>query len=127
MDPNTKQIGGSHYRDGGNLQHWDFVTLNGIGYLEGCATKYLSRHRKKGGKQDLEKAQHYVEKLISVLEDGRLVVMRFPDPVISAAEFARANSLGEVEQRAVELIAFWEDLADLDAALVLIRSLIKEH
>lgn len=37
------------------------------GYLEGNIIKYISRWRDKGGAQDLEKAKHYLEKLIKSL------------------------------------------------------------
>lgn len=66
MSANDKQVGGSHYR--AEYQHWDWVTEHGITYLAGCATKYLLRWRKKNGVQDLEKARHYVEKMIDIAE-----------------------------------------------------------
>lgn len=69
-NPNAYQIGGEHYQ--AEMQVWDFVTANNIGYLEGNAIKYLARWRKKGGLTDLEKARHYVEKLIA-LEQVRKV------------------------------------------------------
>lgn len=57
---NEKQVGGEHYKS--HYQHWDFITDTGAHYLLGCATKYLTRHRKKNGKEDLEKSIHYLEK-----------------------------------------------------------------
>ena len=48
------------------IQLWDFISGNGIPYLEGNAIKYLCRHREKGGVADLEKAKHYIEKLIEI-------------------------------------------------------------
>lgn len=62
---NDVQVGGSHYKDK-KIQPWDFIVANGIGYLEGCAIKYLCRWRDKGGIDDLKKARHYLEKLIEV-------------------------------------------------------------
>lgn len=64
---NDIQHGGSHYRKLG-IQHWDYVVVNNIPYLEACAIKYLTRWRDKGGIEDLRKAKHYVEKLIEVEE-----------------------------------------------------------
>lgn len=61
---NEAQVGGTHYYS--QYIHWDFVLDTGQGYLEGNATKYISRWRKKGGKQDLAKAVHYLDKLIEV-------------------------------------------------------------
>ncbi len=67
MSANDKQIAGSHYK-GQAIQVWDYITSNGIPYLEGNAIKYLSRWRQKGGLDDLRKALHYVEKLIELEE-----------------------------------------------------------
>ena len=59
---NDKQVGGAHYRS--RIQHWDYVLANDIPYLEAQIIKYVTRHRNKNGLQDLEKAQHFLEKLI---------------------------------------------------------------
>lgn len=61
MSANEKQIGGTHYK-GRKIQHWDYAAQ--LPYLEGLATKYIDRHRRKGGKQDLLKAIHTIEKMI---------------------------------------------------------------
>lgn len=57
------QVGGDHYK-GKPIQPWDYIVANGIGYLEGNVVKYVSRWKDKGGVQDLEKARHYLDKLI---------------------------------------------------------------
>jgi hypothetical protein len=63
MPANDKQVGGTHYQS--TIQPWDFVLANGLGFLEGNAVKYITRHKKtKTGKQDLEKAIHYLQKAI---------------------------------------------------------------
>ncbi len=62
---NDKQFGGSHYK-GNTIQPWDYIHANGIGFFEGNAIKYLSRWRDKGGVVDLEKARHYIDKLIEL-------------------------------------------------------------
>lgn len=62
MSANDKQISGDHYKMG--IEPWDAIIAWGLGYLDGNAVKYLSRWRKKGGVADLEKAKHYIEKLI---------------------------------------------------------------
>lgn len=62
---NARQVGGSHYQ--GEIQCWDFVVSNNLGFLEGNVIKYVSRHHLKNGLQDLRKAQHYLEKLIEVI------------------------------------------------------------
>lgn len=64
-EANSHQVGGSHYRKVPNApQHWDFVLAHGIPYMEAQIIKYVMRWRDKGGIQDLEKAKHFLEKLI---------------------------------------------------------------
>jgi hypothetical protein len=65
MTANETQVGGDHYKDKA-IQPWDYITNNGLAYLEGCIVKYISRHRDKGGIEDLHKARHYLDKLIEV-------------------------------------------------------------
>ena len=71
--PNTRQVGGAHYKSMG-VQPWDamesWLSLEEFqGFLKGNAIKYLARAGKKAGLlSDVQKAQHYLEKLIEVLE-----------------------------------------------------------
>ena len=62
------QEGGSHYKDM-PIQPVEFITKNLIPYLEGNVIKYVCRHRRKNGLEDLKKAQHYIA-LIMELEYG---------------------------------------------------------
>lgn len=62
---NAIQIGGGHYQ-GKAIQPWDYIVSNRLGYLEGNVVKYVSRWQDKGGRQDLEKARHYLDKLLEV-------------------------------------------------------------
>lgn len=66
MSANERQIGGTHYKKGGE-EHWDRQwRLYGRGYFIGCITKYVERYHEKNGVQDLEKARHFIEKLIEL-------------------------------------------------------------
>jgi hypothetical protein len=123
MDANERQIGGSHYRKGGANQHWDFVEDNGLGYLEGCATKYVTRWRFKNGLQDLEKALHYLDKLIETHRTRH----RLPRGHANAdgiCAFAEANSLNDVECRVVATLSTWNCPEDLNRARRLIHDMI---
>ena len=62
MSANDKQVSGTHYQK--PIQVWDFIHRNNIGYLEGNVIKYISRYQQKNGLEDLEKAQHYLTKII---------------------------------------------------------------
>tara|TARA_R100001480_G_scaffold74883_1_gene85389 strand:- start:806 stop:1054 length:249 start_codon:yes stop_codon:yes gene_type:complete len=57
-----KQIGGDHYSM--PIQPAEFINKNNIPFAEGNAIKYLCRHSKRGKKQDLQKAIHYIEMAI---------------------------------------------------------------
>ncbi len=65
MSAMESQVGGSHYKDMA-IQPVEFLHKNDIGYMEGCAIKYLCRWRSKGGIEDLEKAKHFIELLIEM-------------------------------------------------------------
>ena len=64
MNAKDKQVGGSHYQLA--IQPIDFIRKNNIPFIEGNVIKYVTRHREKNGKQDIEKAIHYLE---MILED----------------------------------------------------------
>jgi len=63
MSANNMQVGGEHYKNKA-IQPWDFIIANGLGFLDGNVVKYVCRYREKGGLIDLEKARHYLDKLI---------------------------------------------------------------
>jgi len=63
MKSKDKQIGGDHYRKM-VISPAEFIFMNNISYMEGSAIKYLVRHRNKNGKEDLQKAIHFIEMLI---------------------------------------------------------------
>ena len=64
-DALQKQEGGTHYKKF-RIQPAEFIHTNNIPYLEGCAVKYLCRHRDKGGVTDLLKAKHYIDLIIQL-------------------------------------------------------------
>lgn len=66
MNPNSYQIGGSHYKR--DYQCWDFIIDAKLNYLLGCTVKYVSRWREKNGIEDLKKAQHYLIKYRDLYE-----------------------------------------------------------
>ena len=62
--PLDKQVGGGHYKDFA-IQPIEFIVANKLGFREGNAVKYICRHDKKNGKQDIEKAIHYLEMILA--------------------------------------------------------------
>ena len=63
MSSYDKQVGGDHYQTM-KIQPAEFVNKNKMLFAEGNAIKYICRHINKGGKQDLEKAKHYIDMII---------------------------------------------------------------
>jgi hypothetical protein len=62
-NPYDKQIGGSHYQKF-KIQPSKFVVENELLFPEGCAIKYICRHRLKGKKEDILKAIHFLEMIL---------------------------------------------------------------
>ena len=63
MSAYDKQIGGTHYRKM-KIQPSKFVIENKLLFPEGNVIKYICRHPYKGGKEDLEKAKHFIDMII---------------------------------------------------------------
>jgi len=76
MSANDKQVSGSHYQTA--IQPWDFIIGNNLGWCEGNIIKYVSRHKKKHGLDDLRKALHYLEKLIEVETNAQMARQESP-------------------------------------------------
>lgn len=61
------QVGGTHYSK--KCDPWEYIIANDLDFFEGNIIKYVTRWRKKDGIQDLEKAQHYLNKLIDMARE----------------------------------------------------------
>jgi hypothetical protein len=61
----TKQVGGDHYKHF-QIQPVEFITHNGLGFLEGNVIKYIARHQDKNGADDIRKAIHYCELILDL-------------------------------------------------------------
>jgi hypothetical protein len=107
MGANDIQHGGNHYKKGGALQHWDIVAKYGVGYLEGCATKYPTRHLDKNGVEDIKKAMHYVDKIIEMHRTERYRP-RGIVPEFVVENFCDANSLGDDEREIMFCLFRWD-------------------
>lgn len=70
LPPKSTQVGGDHYSKM-KIQPIDFITANGLGYMEGNIIKYVCRYKSKNGVEDLKKAQHYLQMLIEQEERGQ--------------------------------------------------------
>tara|TARA_R110000803_G_C11796791_1_gene298833 strand:+ start:213 stop:533 length:321 start_codon:yes stop_codon:yes gene_type:complete len=88
------QHGGNHYTKQ-PIQTWDYITANNFTYLEGNVIKYISRHRNKGGLEDLKKARHYIDKIIEVMYTKAVRASTTTDPRKEAIEETIEDVLGK--------------------------------
>lgn len=58
-----KEVGGTHYEEMA-IQPIEYIQANKLSFLEGNVIKYVTRHRLKNGKQDIEKAIDYLKLII---------------------------------------------------------------
>lgn len=70
MKPSDTQVGGEHYKM--NIQPVEFIERNNLSFIEGNVIKYVCRHRRKNGKEDLLKAMHYLQLLIQFEYDTEI-------------------------------------------------------
>lgn len=67
-DPLASQVGGDHYSKLA-IQPIEYIHRNGLDFLQGNIVKYATRHKSKGGAEDVRKIIHYA-RLILELEYG---------------------------------------------------------
>ena len=60
-----KQVGGKYYKSL-VIQPLEYIEKNNIPNLEGNVIKYVTRHSFKNGKEDIEKAIHYLELILEM-------------------------------------------------------------
>ncbi len=54
------QAGGDHYK-GCAIQPIQYIHANDLDFFQGNIVKYVTRHKSKGGAQDLQKVIHYAQ------------------------------------------------------------------
>ena len=59
------QEGGDHYKDL-SIQPIEYITENNLDFIQGNMIKYATRHKDKGGKEDLLKVIHYANLAIEL-------------------------------------------------------------
>ena len=64
----NNQIGGTHYQTA--IQPIDYITANNMGFCEGNVIKYVTRHKGKDGRQDIEKAIQYLDFILKYQYDN---------------------------------------------------------
>lgn len=126
---NDHQVGGDHYRKhGAEYQHWDLMIDNvGPGYLIGCATKYVARFRDSGkAVKDLEKAKHYVEKLITVYEAGTpLITFTDNQQPVRLEEFLKEQKMSSTQEEIFSVLLSYRNEDALNQVILWIEELLQ--
>ena len=127
MSANDKQVGGQHYASAADYQHWDLMAdIYGQGYFKAQITRYVSRWRKKDGKQGLEKAIHYVEKLIELTQDSETQFLYNDATLPCVAEFCALNNLDMADADVIFATIGAERVEQLEAIKGVLNEMLKE-
>jgi len=95
-----RQVGGVHYK-GPGIQPVIFCEHNRLPFSMSNAIKYLCRYKTKNGRQDLEKALHYIEMGASFYQELGNPFRSDHEWRIEADDFVRSNGLKWQERDAV--------------------------
>ena len=111
MAANDTQIGGNHYKATDEQlarakccglpkvpEPWDFSYIRGHNNLQTGIIKYVDRYNHNRGLEDLEKAKHYLEKLIEIekakkpmpVKDALAYIQNLKNQGLLSAEDAKA-------------------------------------
>lgn len=79
VNPLSRQISGNHYKDLA-IQPVMFAEINELTFCQGNVAKYLTRHRTKNGRADVEKAIHFAELMIEVAQPSWVLLLPLIKP-----------------------------------------------
>lgn len=66
----TEQVGGNHYKEL-KMQPIVLIVKAGCDFIQGNIIKYVTRHRYKNGKEDINKCIHYAHLAMELLPEKR--------------------------------------------------------
>ena len=105
------QTGGDHYKDM-KIQPVEFIHANGLPFIEGAIIKYVCRHKAKNGRQDLEKARHFIDMLLELeYPEEEKQQEKKPHPSDDVGEGYRKIRVGESLQLGDEyfsMMGYWK-------------------
>jgi hypothetical protein len=125
MGANDRQVGGKHYQ--AKYQFWDLAVDLQMDYLEGSTACYVARWRKKGGREDLEKALHYLEKIKETVKYPRQRIIPREDVLTKLRYYGQYNELATDEMRVIFLICAATATEDYTDAEEIINEMINNH
>lgn len=117
------QVGGVHYTtDANGVGHWDLMEKYDIAYLEGNATAYVFRwRRKESPEQDLLKAISYLEKRLDSRRGPR---RKIPWTVLK--KWCEAVRMPVVEEQIFLKVLVFGRPSDIREAVKLLRALLED-
>lgn len=124
MKANDTQVAGTHYST--PYQHWDLVADTGMGYFEGQVTKYVTRHRSKKGKEDLEKALHFLQKLTELAQTRHWHFSGQHPKHDDLLRYRDANKLTRAEIGIISRMLCWSLIGDLEGLTFMLTQLIED-
>lgn len=120
--PRIEQVGGDHYASTG-LQHWDLCARHDVHYLLGCASKYVARHRRKNGREDLEKAVSYLERYGRARSDGE--TRYYEERLVPPEEFVAWAAASRLDPRDLPVLLAIMCTCQHHVALAMLREMIE--
>ena len=123
-DPYEEQIGGARYK-GMAIQPITISLENGYDAAIHSAVKYVARHREKGGKEDLLKAEHFCRLRLEAMAVGAKIPPA--RDTLPMSEFIRQNQIGPSEGHILLFLHGWaiqtsslsdEELVDILSRLI---------
>jgi hypothetical protein len=121
QEPWEIQVGGKHYLEMA-MQPFEFTLRNGWDGASHSILKYVSRHKAKGGVEDVKKGRHIIE--IRVKYAGpHLRPTRHASERVPIQQYIAMNDIDGMESVALNALADWVNYDDLVALEVLRRSL----
>jgi hypothetical protein len=112
----------NHYE--GTIQPTEFIEGRDLSFIEGNVVKYLSRHKKKAGKLDLEKALWYIGRILDKADGKDLEESHSTQEFIKSQGFSPLE--GEIMTKLVRYYAT-RNTSDLYTVQVLIKTLIERE
>jgi len=101
FNPLATQVGGQHYKNM-PIQPVEFSERNQLPYCMANVIKYVSRHRAKHGREDLEKAIHYCDLGLSMYEQTKTAWRtQDSDWAITPLRFCQENKFDAPTTKAV--------------------------
>lgn len=106
-NPLDIQIAGNHYDF--KIQPIEFAEINKLTFSEGNVVKYILRHKRKNGVEDLKKAKHYLE-FVKKFHDTKVSIRVLK---IQAIVFCEENGVGKDEAEVIKNLCLYVETRSL--------------